>query len=63
VNHVGAIATIFGGGLLVCVLLVRKFRMKSPTTSTLEFVINEALGLVFIALMSLGVNFLLFYRH
>jgi hypothetical protein len=50
VNHVGSIAAIFVASLVVCVLFIRKFRMKSPTTSTLEFVISEALGLFFVAL-------------
>ena len=61
-SHVGAIAAIFAVGLMACVLFIRKFRMKSPTTSTLEFVINEALGVVFVTLIYFALISLFYHR-
>jgi preprotein translocase subunit SecY len=58
VSHVGVIAVIFALGLMACVGFIRKFRMKPPTTSTLEFVINEALGLVIMTLIYFALTIL-----
>ncbi len=43
---------------MACVGFIRKFRMKPPTTSTLEFVINEALGLVIMTLIYFALTIL-----
>jgi len=40
------------GLIVLCALFIRKFRMKSPTTSTLEFVINEVFG-IFVVVLSM----------